>query len=369
MLGHVPLQREHADRPAPATAQRAARWPLARAGGHGHHSTSVSGFDPSMPAAFRNAITGRGLPWQPFRRHTSVAMTHACRPRRGAWLDDRPPPGSGQVTLLEETSFCISEASGDILPGGAQGLFFRDTRLSAGSSSGWTGELPEPVAVQQLRPVRVHVPEPDAAAARPQADSTLLVIQAAATGQRHARGDHAAQPGARPPPAHPRIASDGDFADLFEVKEGRGRPNGDDGRRRRAGLRLDRVAALPARRQRRRHVGHRHRGPVGHAPAADLAGGRAQRRLLDHVGADHAQSWTARRRRSGTGREEGIERSVPARRLAEWRRRSPLLHTSDERLAAMFATSTEDLGSLRIFEPGHPSRTSRGDRGRARRGS
>src|SRR6202034_3797042 len=46
---------------------------------------------------------------------------------------------------------------------------------------------------------------------------------------------------------------------------------------------------------------------------------------------------------------EPIERSAPARRLASWRRRSPLLITPDERVAATFATSAEDLGSLRIF--------------------
>jgi hypothetical protein len=33
------------------------------------------------------------------------------------------------VTLLEGPSFCICEQSGDIRPGGAQGLFFRDTRF------------------------------------------------------------------------------------------------------------------------------------------------------------------------------------------------------------------------------------------------
>ncbi len=58
---------------------------------------------------------------------TPSAMTHAWTPSGGPPMLGRP--GSGLVTLLEETSFCISEASGDIVPGVAQGLFFRDTRF------------------------------------------------------------------------------------------------------------------------------------------------------------------------------------------------------------------------------------------------
>src|SRR5690606_31284489 len=38
--------------------------------------------------------------------------------------------GGGQpVTLVEETSFCLSTAGGDIEPGSAHGLFFLDTRF------------------------------------------------------------------------------------------------------------------------------------------------------------------------------------------------------------------------------------------------
>ena len=46
----------------------------------------------------------------------------------------------------------------------------------------------------------------------------------------------------------------------------------------------------------------------------------------------------------------------PEQRLADWRRQSPLVKASDARLAAVFAASTEDLGSLRIFDPEHSDR-------------
>ncbi len=48
--------------------------------------------------------------------------------------------------------------------------------------------------------------------------------------------------------------------------------------------------------------------------------------------------------------------SRPAQRLADWRRQSPLVHASDARMASVFAASTEDLGSLRIFDPDHADR-------------
>ena len=85
-------------------------------------------------------------------------------------------PGSGLVTLLEETTFCISDASGDIVPGGAQGLFFRDTRFISRLELRLDGELPEPVAVQPNDPFRCTF-----LARRPpgpfKADSTLLLIR------------------------------------------------------------------------------------------------------------------------------------------------------------------------------------------------
>ena len=46
----------------------------------------------------------------------------------------------------------------------------------------------------------------------------------------------------------------------------------------------------------------------------------------------------------------------PEQRLADWRRQSPLVKASDARLASVFAASTEDLGSLRIFDPEHSDR-------------
>ena len=60
-------------------------------------------------------------------------------------------PGAA-VTLIEGSTFCISEPGGDIVPGQPQGLFIQDTRVL----SRWTltvdGRAAEPVTVQQADP-------------------------------------------------------------------------------------------------------------------------------------------------------------------------------------------------------------------------
>ncbi len=64
------------------------------------------------------------------------------------WTFDGPPAASTMaaasnlVTLLEGTTFCICETSGDVRPGAAQGLFVRDTRLISRLELSINGTLP-----------------------------------------------------------------------------------------------------------------------------------------------------------------------------------------------------------------------------------
>ncbi len=144
---------------------------------------------------------------------------------------------------------------------------------------------------------------------------------------------------------------DSDFADLFEVKEGRARPHGDEDDT--EDLAEDGVLRLRCRRG----------ANVGGMSVAGTGGPSASPGLLTwQVVVPQGASWTASMlvtpsldghdapARYGEG--EPIERTAPARRLADWRRRSPVLVSADERLGATFATSTEDVGSLRIFGRG-----------------
>jgi glycogen debranching enzyme len=257
-------------------------------------------------------------------------------------------PGSGLVTLLEETTFCISDASGDIVPGGAQGLFFRDTRFISRLEFRLDGELPEPVAVQPNDPFRCTF-----LSRRPpgplRADSTLLIIRRRYVGNGMRDDITLRNLGPEPTSAHLTVAVDSDFADLFEVKEGQDRHHDDD---------VEVSAedgALWLRCRRGANVGIVSVTATGDPSSAP--GLLTWQAVIPSGG-----SWTASLQVTpsldGTdviphyGDDQPIEQTTPARRLAEWRRRSPLLITSDERLAATFATSTEDVGSLRIFGRG-----------------
>ena len=97
---------------------------------------------------------------------------------------------SGLITLLDGTTFCICESSGDVRHGGAQGLFVRDTRLISRLELSINGHVPEPLAPQAREPFALHVPEQDAAAARPRRQHDAGG-QAPGAERRHERRDHA----------------------------------------------------------------------------------------------------------------------------------------------------------------------------------
>jgi len=257
-------------------------------------------------------------------------------------------PGSGLVTLLEETTFCISDASGDIVPGGAQGLFFRDTRFISRLELRLDGELPQPVAVQPNDPFRCTF-----LARRPpgplRADSTLLIIRRRYVGNGMRDDITLRNLGHEPTSAHLTVAVASDFADLFEVKEGQDRHHDDD---------VEVSAedgALWLRCRRGANVGIVSVTATGDPSAAP---GLLTWQAVIPSGARWTASLQVTPSLDGTdvvphyGDDQPIEQTTPGRRLAEWRRRSPLLLTSDERVAATFATSTEDVGSLRIFGRG-----------------
>jgi N-terminal domain of (some) glycogen debranching enzymes len=67
---------------------------------------------------------------------------------------DRAPLGSadGTITLVEGSAFCISGRTGNLAPGGAQGLFFRDTRFLSRLEVRVNGATPERLAATVTDP-------------------------------------------------------------------------------------------------------------------------------------------------------------------------------------------------------------------------
>ncbi len=269
---------------------------------------------------------------------------------------------SGLVTLLEGTTFCICDMSGDVRPGSAQGLFVRDTRLISRLELSINGHAPEPLAPQSHDPFActfIGRMPPLAGLA----DSTLLVTRKRELDDGMTEEITLRNMSAEPLPVSLRIAIAGDFADVFEVKEGRahGDGAGADG--------MTAYADESAIRLNRECGSHLRGATITGSRRPDAALEVSATQLTWHAVVPPHGRWTASLHITPTlnGRDlivyrsahvsaDGSEPTRPEQRLADWLRQSPLVRATDARLAAVFAASTEDLGSLRIFDPEHTDR-------------
>ncbi|MBW3668574.1 MAG: amylo-alpha-1,6-glucosidase [Actinobacteria bacterium] len=259
-------------------------------------------------------------------------------------------PG-GTVTLVEGSAFAISSRSGDVERGSAQGLFFRDTRflsrlelrVNGGLPEGLAAETPEPfsaVFVSRSRPRPGH------------ADSTLMVFRYRYIGRGMREDIVVRNFGDEPAFCSLELVVEADFADLFEVKEGR----------------TPIVGAHTSEITDGRFVfGYRYgsvrRGArVQFSEPAQLSENLAVFEII----VPPSGSWSTCVQLSPVidGEEiepryrcgEPVERATPVERLAKWRRQVPLVDTDHDGLRSVTARSAEDLGALRIFDPDYPER-------------
>ena len=282
---------------------------------------------------------------------------------------------SGSVTLVDESTFAISDQAGDIVPGLAHGLFVRDTRILSRLELRIDGERLESLAAVSTDPfTSTFVSRGYPAAGR--ADSTLMVFRSRYVGQ-GMREDLVIRNFAdEPTVCLVEGFIDADFADLFAVKEGRAGvdPDGEitrevDGSR--LNLAYRRGTISRGVQVRFHNVGYGSADPE-HRPAADPVDPSVpQLRLSEnHVSVEVVVpargSWSAcvevvpviesvpitPRYRCG----QPVERSAPSKRLARWRRQVPQVTTDHEGLRSVVERSAEDLGALRIFDPDFPER-------------
>ena len=216
----------------------------------------------------------------------------------------------GTVTLIEGSTFCISQSSGDILPGEPQGLFVQDTRVLSGWSLTVDGRPAEPLTVQRADPYAAaflgRLPPPPGAPA----DAAMLVVRRRYIGD-GMREDIAIHNTARLPAAVVvTLTADADFADLFEVKAGLAQPA--------AAVQVaaaDSALTFDARREQRSHgLADLAVTAIPRPPAARLVlacGGPGARRMAGH-------------RRGGAGpRRDPDEAAPPARPAGGARRARP----------------------------------------------
>jgi glycogen debranching enzyme len=262
------------------------------------------------------------------------------------------------VTLVQGSSFCISDRSGDISATLAQGLFFRDTRFLSRLDLIVDGARPEPLAAESTTPFSATF----VLRTRPRrgiADSSLIIFRYRYVGRGmredvvvHNHGEEAAD-------CSVEVGFGADFANLFRVKEGSVQPEGE--------------VKLSASSSEVLFDFHKDPSPdgSGHKGLRIRTSQPATATMLStlrfEVEVPPRGAWQAcleltpiiegdeiePRYRCG----QPVEEATPKRRLDAWRRVVPSVDTDYPELKAVLARSAEDLGALRIFDPDHPERT------------
>ena len=275
-------------------------------------------------------------------------------PTTAAWASGTGPPvavDGTTVTLVEGSTFCVSSSSGDVLPQAAQGLFVADTRILSRWQLRVDGVPVEPLTTIEDDTYRAAfvartAPRPGLA------DSTLLVQRTRYVDDGMREDVVVRNLGPEAAGVLVTVAVDTDFADLFEVKEGR------------AGGRAP-VAAQVG----RNTLTYRPT-PEGAACAMRVtatgdpvvAPGLVSYRVVVPA----RDEWTAclvvqsvddgRQLNPGPRCDEPVHETPPARRLRAWRLAGPRVATPDAGLATTLRASVRDLGALQIHDPDHPER-------------
>jgi glycogen debranching enzyme len=276
------------------------------------------------------------------------------------WSSGQQPTGVADraMTLVEGSSFCICEPGGDIGGAGPMGVFFRDTRIVSHFELTLDGERPDPLASMAPEPYRgVFVAR--VARRGGLTDHNLLVERQRRVGNGLREDLTVDNPASEPAACSVSVLVDADFADLFEVKEGRVRPRGE----RQCRVDDDRLILEHLWRD-------THRGAVVRAPGGTLVppvspghGGAAVR--YDVVVPPRG-TWTTTIEIWPIVDGEDVEPSfpvgrpvqdsLPARRLQSWETTTPVATAGDEGLRRVLQRSRQDLGSLRIFDRDDSSR-------------
>jgi glycogen debranching enzyme len=276
-----------------------------------------------------------------------------------AWTPEVEPTliGDASVTMVEGSSFCICTSGGDLRGVEPHGVFFRDTRILSRWDLQVDGETPEPLAAMTPEPYRgTFVGRLPRKAGR--TDTSLVVQRDRWVGNglredvliRNSSGEAVT--------CTVSIAVDADFADLFEVKEGRVHGRGDRSVRKHG----ERLVL-----EQRWHDSHR--GVVVVAPGGAVAtvscvgqsAGHTAGRIGYEVVVPARGQWTASMQVVPVVDGEDVEpsfpldrplrASVPARRRQRWQENTPIATTGHEGLQRVLRRSQQDLGALRIFGP------------------
>ena len=270
-----------------------------------------------------------------------------------AWAYGGSPSlaAAGTVTLVEGATFCICARNGDIKPGAEQGLFFRDTRFLSCFQLTIDGLELDPLGAQCPAPYAgtFITRQPPRSGT---ADSTLLVVRHRYVGNGMREDIVVRNLGRETAGVILSLEIDADLAGLFEVKEGRAR--------RRDAMELSTGTSDVS-------IAYQFGGEsrsvrVCGDPHAKAVPGQITWQLVVAPRVDVTVSVQVIPALDGVetppryGPGQPIETSQPAARHEAWRQAAPMVSTPEERLSSLLASSAEDIGALRMFDPDHPDR-------------
>ncbi len=255
------------------------------------------------------------------------------------------------ITLVEGSAFAISGRSGDMAPNLPQGLFFRDTRFLSRLELRVNGQAPEPLEAEPVDPFSATF----ALRTRPRpgrADSPLLLFRHRYVGRGMREDIVIRNYGDEPSYCSLELLFDTDFADLFNVKEGR--------------IDTDVAPALESADSQlvfRYQRGLTRRGlRVSFGQPVQVAANLASFEVI----VPPQEAWQTCVQLTPIIDNDEIEprhlcgqpvdHATPRARLAKWRSQVPAVETDYADLKGIVTRSAEDLGALRIFDPDYPER-------------
>jgi glycogen debranching enzyme len=259
---------------------------------------------------------------------------------------------SGSITLVDESTFAISGTSGDIVLGGSQGLFVRDTRVLSRLELRVNGARTEPLSAVANDPFSATFVS-RCAPKLGRADSTLVVFRSRYVGRGMREDIVIRNFGDEPTYCAVELFVQADFANLFAVKEGRVGSDGDLRAEQRDG-----VLVLSYKRGNLSRGIELHCSPQPSSTGDDIVTfeaivpPRGEWKACIELHPVIEGTLVVPRYRCG----QSVERAMPAERLARWRSKVPQVESDDDEFRRALERSAEDLGALRIFDPDFPER-------------
>lgn len=260
------------------------------------------------------------------------------------------PVGSGTVTLVEGSSFCISSENGDIYPEYPHGVFYEDTRILSRWVLAINGESIEPLTAVTQEPYRAlfvgRVTRSDG-----YADSPMIVERLRELGAGIFEKITVRNYSLNAMECLISLSVGSDFADLFEVKESRIQRQWDESRHPDGDSLI--IRALWQNVQ---------KSVIINACGADVGLEALTYQviipphghwttLLSVVPVVDGASPTTSFVRPTVG-----EISPSDRRRQDWVAKIPQLHMGNPSIERTLRRSYDDLGALRIEDPAHPER-------------